>query len=62
MDVPTRLSQVEVNEHHIDDVLDKLKQHGMTALGEQSEVTLDISRKILELKWLLGMALDVVRS
>lgn len=48
MDVPTRLSHVEVNEGHIDDLLEKLKQHGMTALGEKSEITLDISRKILE--------------
>jgi len=49
MNMPTRLSHVDLDASHIDSILDKLKQHGMVALGEQREVTPEISRVILEM-------------
>jgi len=48
MQVPTSLKGVELDADHIDDILAKLKQHGMVALGEKRDVTLDVSREILE--------------
>jgi len=48
MQVPTRLSDVNLGNNDIDLVIDRLQQHGMTALGEQSDITLDISREILD--------------
>ena len=48
MQVPTSLKEVELDARHIDDILAKLKQHGMVALGEKRDVTLDVSREILE--------------
>ncbi|MDG1662527.1 MAG: iron-containing alcohol dehydrogenase [Pseudomonadales bacterium] len=48
MNVPIRLSEVDLDASHIDAILEKLQQHGMVALGEQREVTPDISRIILE--------------
>ena len=48
MGMPTRLSQVALDSRHIDSLLDKLQQHGMVQLGEHRDVTLEVSRKILE--------------
>jgi len=48
MQVPTSLKEVDLDAGHIDDILAKLKQHGMVALGEKRDVTLDVSREILE--------------
>ncbi len=48
MQVPTSLTEVDLDAGHIDDILAKLKQHGMVALGEKRDVTLDVSREILE--------------
>lgn len=48
MKVPTRLSQVDIDESHIDGLIEKLTQHGMSKLGEKGEITLDISRQILQ--------------
>lgn len=47
MQVPTRLSDVDLGSKDIDLLVKRLEQHGMTALGEQSDITLDISREIL---------------
>jgi NADP-dependent alcohol dehydrogenase len=47
MQVPTRLSDVDLGVNDIDFLIERLKLHGMTALGEQSDVTIDISREIL---------------
>ncbi|KGJ94869.1 iron-containing alcohol dehydrogenase [Colwellia psychrerythraea] len=47
MQVPTRLSDVNLSSNDIDLLLERLAQHGMTALGEQSDITLAISREIL---------------
>ena len=49
MQVPTRLSDVNLGSNDIDLLVDRLEQHGMTALGEQDDITLDISREILTL-------------
>ncbi|MGM0542148.1 MAG: iron-containing alcohol dehydrogenase [Pseudomonadota bacterium] len=48
MNVPTRLSEVDVTKDDIDGLLEKLEQHGMTQLGEHSDITLKVSRTILE--------------
>lgn len=48
MDVPTRLSEVGITQDNVDGLLEKLQQHGMTELGEHGDITIDVSRKILE--------------
>jgi NADP-dependent alcohol dehydrogenase len=48
MQVPTRLSDVELGNKDIDTLVSRLEQHGMVALGEQGDITLEVSRKILE--------------
>ena len=48
MKLPTRLSEVDLGSSDIDAILEKLQQHGLVALGEQREITPDISRIILE--------------
>jgi NADP-dependent alcohol dehydrogenase len=48
MQLPTRLSEVGLYASHIDEILQQLQHHGMVALGEQREITPDISRIILE--------------
>lgn len=47
MQVPTRLSHVDLGEADIDLLMEKLVQHGMTKLGEHSAVTPEVSRQIL---------------
>ncbi|MCJ8322239.1 MAG: iron-containing alcohol dehydrogenase [Colwellia sp.] len=47
MQVPTRLSDVDLGSKDIDLLIERLAQHGMTTLGEHSDITLDISREIL---------------
>jgi len=47
MQVPTRLSHVNLGSKDIDLLIDLLQQHGMTALGEKDDITLAISREIL---------------
>jgi len=47
MQVPIRLSDVDLTSKDIDLLVNRLEQHGMTALGEQSDITLAISREIL---------------
>jgi NADP-dependent alcohol dehydrogenase len=47
MQVPVRLSDVDLGVDDIDLLIDRLKQHGMTELGEHGDITLDISREIL---------------
>jgi NADP-dependent alcohol dehydrogenase len=47
MQVPTRLSHVDLGSADIDSLVERLEQHGMTALGENSDITLAISREIL---------------
>ena len=47
MQVPTRLSDLNLASSDIDLLIERLEQHGMTALGEQDDITLAISREIL---------------
>ena len=47
MQVPTRLSQVDLGETEIDGLIEKLTQHGMVKLGEHSTITPEVSREIL---------------
>lgn len=49
MGVKTHLSDYELGPQHIDAILKHLENHGMIMLGEQRDVTLDVSRKVLEL-------------
>lgn len=46
--IKTRLSEYGVAREQISDVIDALDKHGMTALSETGDLTLDISRAILE--------------
>ncbi|WP_319588524.1 iron-containing alcohol dehydrogenase [uncultured Desulfobulbus sp.] len=46
--VSTRLGSYGVAADRIDDVVRALETHGMTALGEKRQVTLEVSRRILE--------------
>jgi NADP-dependent alcohol dehydrogenase len=47
MQVPTRLSHIDLGETDIDGLIEKLTQHGMVKLGEHRAVTPGISREIL---------------
>lgn len=46
--VSTRLSSYGVTEDRIDDIISALESHGLTALSETGEVSLDVSRQILK--------------
>ena len=48
MGIPTRLGAYGLGAEAIEAVLQQLEDHGMTRLGEQREVTLDVSRRVLE--------------
>lgn len=48
MGVMTRLSDYQLGAQQVDAILKHLENHGMVALGEQRDVTLDVSRKALE--------------
>lgn len=47
MQVPTRLSQVDLGAADIDGLIEKLTQHGMVKLGEHRAITPEVSREIL---------------
>ena len=46
--VPTRLSAYQIGAEAVPVILGQLEAHGMTGLGERREVTLDVSRAVLE--------------
>jgi len=46
--VKTKLSEYGVEKEKIDDIINALEKNGMTALSETQDLTLDISREILE--------------
>lgn len=48
MGMPIRLADVNLDASHIDTLVTRLEQHGMVALGEHKDITLDVSRKILQ--------------
>ncbi len=47
MQVPTRLSHIDLAEADIDGLIEKLTQHGMVKLGEHGAITPEVSREIL---------------
>lgn len=47
LDIPTTLSSYGLGEDFVEKVAASLEKHGMTALSEHGDVTLDVSRKIL---------------
>jgi len=49
MGMPTRLSDVDLTAKDIDSIVAMLEKHGMLKLGEQQDITLAESRKILEM-------------
>jgi len=48
MGVPTRMADYQLDGSSIPALLDKLHQHGMTALGEHQDITLEVSQHIYE--------------
>ena len=46
--VPTKLSAYNLGSDAVDAVIAQLEAHKMTALGEKRDVSLDISRQVLE--------------
>ncbi|HDR8982642.1 iron-containing alcohol dehydrogenase [Burkholderia vietnamiensis] len=48
LDVKTRLADYGVGVEAIDQLVAQLDEHGMTQLGEHKDVTLDVSRRVLE--------------
>ncbi|NQZ52517.1 MAG: iron-containing alcohol dehydrogenase, partial [Moritella sp.] len=48
MEVPTTLTEAGITAGDIDNLIAKLEKHGMVALGERKNITLEVSRKILE--------------
>lgn len=46
--IKTRLSGYELGQEAVDAVVGQLKAHGMTALGEHKDISLEVSRTILE--------------
>ncbi|RJG41852.1 iron-containing alcohol dehydrogenase [Motilimonas pumila] len=49
MEVPTRLSDVDLGADNIDTLINSLQQHGREQLGEHGDIDIATSRKILEL-------------
>lgn len=47
----TRLRDYGIAKEQIDDIINALEAHGMTALSESGDLDLDISREILEMAW-----------
>lgn len=48
MGVPTQLSRYGIDVPRMDEIVSKLSEHGMTALGEHADIGLDISRAVLK--------------
>lgn len=49
MQLPTRLSHVDIGEADIEPLIERLTQHGMVKLGEHGKITPDVSREILRI-------------
>ncbi len=47
--VKTHLSDYDITAEKIDDIINALENHGLTAMSETRDLTLEISRKILEI-------------
>ncbi len=49
MGMPVRLIEIGVDKRNVDEIIERLEHHGMTALGENRDVNLGVSRTILEM-------------
>ncbi|MDD2466791.1 MAG: iron-containing alcohol dehydrogenase [Desulfuromonadaceae bacterium] len=49
MQVKSRMSEYGIGGEDVEKIIEQLEQHGMTALGERGDVTLDVSRNVLKL-------------
>ncbi|PIE74792.1 MAG: NADH-dependent alcohol dehydrogenase [Deltaproteobacteria bacterium] len=47
LDIPVRLKDYDLDETHIEEIINQLKAHGMTALGENRNITPEIVKAIL---------------
>ncbi len=48
MGVPTRLADYGIKAEAVDELVNKLEQHHLLTLGEHGDITLEVSRKILQ--------------
>jgi NADP-dependent alcohol dehydrogenase len=48
MGVPTRLADYGIKAEAVDELVNKLEQHQLLKLGEHGDITLAVSRKILQ--------------
>lgn len=48
MGVPTRMADYQLDGSSIPALLEKLREHGMTALGEHQDITLEVSERIYQ--------------
>ena len=48
LELPTRLSAYDIGAEAIPEIIAQLKTHGMVAIGEHKDVTLDVSQRVLE--------------
>jgi NADP-dependent alcohol dehydrogenase len=48
---PTKISAYELSQDKFTEILENLKQNGMTKLGEHQDITLDDSKKILQMSY-----------
>ena len=48
LEVPTRLSAYQLDASAIDPLIAQLEKHGMVKLGEKQDISLEVSRQILQ--------------
>jgi NADP-dependent alcohol dehydrogenase len=48
LEMPTRLSAYDIGEEALPALIAQLKAHGMVAMGERKDVTLEVSQRVLE--------------
>jgi len=47
--ISTNLNDYDIDDKVVETIIPSLKKHGMTTLGENGKITLDVSSKILEM-------------
>ena len=48
LEVPIRISQYDVKKEELGDIISNLEKHGMVALSESGDLTLDVAERIIE--------------
>jgi NADP-dependent alcohol dehydrogenase len=48
MGIKTRISEYELPQQSVDEIMQKLQENGRDSLGEHGDISLDVSKKILE--------------